>query len=392
MNLLKTILAFTLLCSPALRAVEVTLVSVNGEEISGPLTAIDAGTGFTVGGKTLKLEEAAEVRFPGKGEIKAESGTQVMLLTGSAINAKIVSGNEKALKINSPLLGEIEIKNNAIKGMIFTRGDIPENKFNDFFAGSDPDKDSILTPKAEKQTGFMVSLSDKALDFDQEGQKRSIPFEQLGALRYAELEKFKPLTGVQGSVTLSDGSKLTGVLSGLKGEKLDLKVYEDQMISVPMEAIRALALAGGKLIYLSDFPALNVEEKPLVGGFPVIFHWKKNKAVTGGVMKIAGKEYARGIGVHAYAKITLRLEGQYEKLLVDPGLDDTGLSGPGCEWRIVGDGKDLAKGEAKLGQAPTPGKFDVKGVKVLELIADFGPDNDDAGDHLNWANARLVKN
>ena len=392
MRMLNWIVSLAVLLAPALSAVDVTLVSVNGEEISGPLTAVDPGTGFTVGGKTLKLEEAAEVRFPGKGEVKTESGTQVLLLTGSTINAKIVSGNEKALKMQSPLLGEFEIKNNAIKGVVFTRGDIPDSKFAGFFAGSDPDKDSILTPKAEKQVGFMVSLSDKALEFDQEGQKRPIPFEQLGALRFAELEKFKPLMGVQGSVTLSDGSKLTGVMNGLKDEKLELKVYEDQNLSVPVDAIRALTLAGGKLIYLSDFPALTVEEKPLVGGFPVIFHWKKNKAVTGGPLKIAGKEYSRGLGVHAYAKVTLNLEGQYEKLLVEPGLDDTGLNGPGCSWRIVGDGKELAKGEAKLGQAPTQGKFDVKGVKTLELIADFGPDNDDAGDHLDWANARLVKN
>jgi hypothetical protein len=30
-------------------------------------------------------------------------------------------------------------------------------------------------------------------------------------------------------------------------------------------------------------------------------------------------------------------------------------------------------------------------ARQLELVCDYGPDDDDAGDHLDWANARLLK-
>jgi hypothetical protein len=60
-------------------------------------------------------------------------------------------------------------------------------------------------------------------------------------------------------------------------------------------------------------------------------------------------------------------------------------------WKISVDGKEAASGVAKPGEPAKPQKIDVKDAKELELVCDYGPDEDDAGDHFDWANARLIK-
>ena len=108
-------------------------------------------------------------------------------------------------------------------------------------------------------------------------------------------------------------------------------------------------------------------------------------------MRIGKTPYPRGLGVHAYCKLRFDLAGAYKKFKVDVGLDAAAASGAACAWQVKADGKVLAKGEAKAGAPAKKLALQLNGAKSLELICDFGPDRDDAGDHLDWAGARLVK-
>jgi hypothetical protein len=123
----------------------------------------------------------------------------------------------------------------------------------------------------------------------------------------------------------------------------------------------------------------------------VLFRWRKDAAVTGERLRLGRKDYLRGLGVHAYCKLTFALGGQYARLLAEVGLDAGAVSGAVCSWKVVADGKELEHGEARAGGEPRKLALNVAGAKVLELICDFGPDRDDAGDHLDWADARLLR-
>ena len=61
-----------------------------------------------------------------------------------------------------------------------------------------------------------------------------------------------------------------------------------------------------------------------------------------------------------------------------------------CVIRVLGDGKTLfEKLDARGDQIPADLKLNVAGVHELTLEVDYGR-NDDVGDRVAWANARLL--
>jgi len=371
-------------------ALDVTVVQVDGDEVSGALGKAEAGA-ITVAGKDIKLADIAEVRAQGAAKPALPAKPRITLRNGDMLYADIVEGGEKGLKIKQEVLGDLDIKSNSLRGIVFpTRSAAAEAVLDAFLAKEGLNEDLLLSPKGESVGGFMEQFTDKELVMEVGGQKRTLPYEQVAAFRFATTEKAAAPQGVQAVLRLSDGSVLSGALEGLAGGKFNLKNADGSLWSVPEKALYSIEIRGGKLVFLSDLKA-QAEEKPLVGGMPVVRRWRVNASVTGEGLKIGRKEYARGLGVHSWCKLTYDLGGAYGTFLAEAGLDASATSGAVCAYQVLGDGKELAAGEARAGEAPKKIKAAVAGVKTLELICDFGSDNDDAGDHFNWADARLVK-
>ena len=117
-----------------------------------------------------------------------------------------------------------------------------------------------------------------------------------------------------------------------------------------------------------------------------------NKNIADGKpLKIAKKEYLRGLCTHANSRIVYDLEGQYSRFQSWIGVDSS-VSGS-VIFEIYLDGK-------KIYNSPLIVKsdfdyqgwvdVDVKGGKKLELVVTDGGDGINA-DHADWAEARLIK-
>ncbi len=115
-----------------------------------------------------------------------------------------------------------------------------------------------------------------------------------------------------------------------------------------------------------------------------------DKAVTGKPLSIGGQKFERGLGTHTDSLVRLQLKGGAEKFLAFVGVDDGATSDhASISFRVVGDGKVLFRVSGmKRGQAARKVEVDVKGVKMLLLIADSR--GDIAYGHADWADARLL--
>lgn len=113
---------------------------------------------------------------------------------------------------------------------------------------------------------------------------------------------------------------------------------------------------------------------------------RKNLAVTGKPLRIADKEFARGIGTHAPSEFIVQLDGKATVFTAQVGIDAaaTDPSAASLEFVVVGDGRDLWKsGRCKHGEATRRCKVDLAGVRILELlVTDLGDGNN--SDHANW--------
>ena len=126
---------------------------------------------------------------------------------------------------------------------------------------------------------------------------------------------------------------------------------------------------------------------------PIVQGWgqpQADKAVTGQPLAIGGKKFERGVGTHTDSIVRLQLKGGAEKFSAFVGVDDAaGSDHASISFRVIGDGKTLFRSPAmKRGQAARKVEVDVKGVKLLLLIADSG--GDVSYGHADWAEAKLL--
>lgn len=87
-------------------------------------------------------------------------------------------------------------------------------------------------------------------------------------------------------------------------------------------------------------------------------------------LRIAGRTYGHGIGVHANSRLEVRAGRQFSRFTVAAGVDDSATSSGKVVFRLYGDGKPL-HASAPIGRGEAPARIDVRvtGIEVLELVA-----------------------
>lgn len=118
---------------------------------------------------------------------------------------------------------------------------------------------------------------------------------------------------------------------------------------------------------------------------------RARRAAFGEPLRVAGRAYRHGVGMHATTTWTLPLEGTATRLTGLAGVDDEPKTHAGSvEFLVLADGRQLwASGTMTTGDEPRPFDLDLTGAQALELRltdAGDGPDSD----HGDWLDARVA--
>ena len=204
--------------------------------------------------------------------------------------------------------------------------------------------------------------------------------------------------GVAGYHIYMDGVKIgstngetqytvTGLNAGV-GYAFKVSAYDaagnESPASLPISAKTELP-SDVSFVYLSD-----LEWVSATAGFGEV---RRDASSSGGTLTINGVKYGKGIGTHAESEIIYHLEGQYTRFVADVGTDDavTDMNMGTISFEVWLDGAKVF--DSGIMNPAMPAKsvdVDVTGANELKLIVTEGGDND-AGDHANWADARLIK-
>jgi hypothetical protein len=204
---------------------------------------------------------------------------------------------------------------------------------------------------------------------------------------------------------MTDGSEIRGTPKSYgAGGLAFVDLYKTER-TVAAGKVAGLYFKNGRVIYLSDLAPFKVDEnanyiraaEPLPGDLS--FPWQRDaNAGDGGRLRIRGQEFRKGIGVHARSSLTFALEGGFSKFQAVVGIDDhavrlTGQDPVGnVNFVISGDGKVLERRDGVTSRtAPASLSVDVRGVKELVLLVDFGEDRSGQGDFADWALARIIR-
>ena len=106
---------------------------------------------------------------------------------------------------------------------------------------------------------------------------------------------------------------------------------------------------------------------------------------------MGGQTYPRGIAVHSRSVLTYDLNGRYATFEAVVGFDDASHGQGRVDCRVLADDKEIyANPDLRAIDPPAKLSVPVAGAEQLKLVVDYGK-NQDTGDRVIWANARLYR-
>ena len=358
--------------------------------------------------RTIPLSEIKSVRF--QPTPTRTRGTKVLLVNGDWARGVITGGDDESLQLRSAGLGELTISLDLIQAVIPETSPELERQL-EATIQTDSTYDFVVQKDASYK-GEIQSIQPGrvVIDTDVEGGTRvgthSLRLAEVQMVTVALIDEPPPdPAGLHVAASLIDGSRVRGELQAYMNGVLKLKhpLSEDGVLAIESNRLAELSVKNGSFVYVSDLdPATLKQEFP--SGFlfdAETWGYKRDTNVTGGPLKLGGRVFEKGLGVHSYSELNYRLEGGFATFRCVVGLDDSvrrlGMPGfGGAVFRVLLDGKPAKEvGDAGLGlrkdSDPKELEIDVRGAKTLTLIVDFDPTSLHVLGRADWADAHLIR-
>jgi hypothetical protein len=158
-------------------------------------------------------------------------------------------------------------------------------------------------------------------------------------------------------------------------------------VSLPRQLVARLDYSNDKLAYLSDLEPLKVVQKSTLDR---IDHYRRDKNLDDGPLRLAGQHYTKGLALHAHTELVYDLDGKFKEFKAVLGVDDMVGGDSHAVVKVEGDGRELFAGTITRKDKPRPLSLDVKGVKHLRLVVG-SRGLFTLGDHVNFADAKVSK-
>ncbi|WP_169977229.1 NPCBM/NEW2 domain-containing protein [Tautonia rosea] len=189
-------------------------------------------------------------------------------------------------------------------------------------------------------------------------------------------------------LSMTEDQALSGFWRAIDGTTWTIETVWGATLKVPASEVQSVRFQGTRMTYLSDLEPARVEQTPYFGR---LIPWRRDESLRGGPLTINGQTFDRGLAVHSHCELTYDLNGRFSTFETLVGFDDTtrGLGRVDC--RVFADDAEIFANPDLRAETPaTTLRLSVAGAQTLRLVVDYGPDQD-AGDRLIWANARLYR-
>ena len=416
------LLAFASLLPAAHAAGPVKVVLNDGREAQGPWSAVRDGSIALEGApEAFPLHEVSAVILHEDGPAEALDDGPVLFFrdgerlaarvasaAGALVTVEVASKPDAGAPATAPTPAPVGLRLPAeiIAGFRLREAHRDDDLFETDLAvargpatGPRRSVDAVYVRRASgllRVEGTLRSLDAEYLSMEIGGEARRIRRQLvLGAL-LAPIASRAVDGDVPAVVELRSGGHIPATLAGLRveGERRDallrFRGLDEAPQPIPLERIARIRFASDRIAFLSSLVPVRVEEVPLLGSSHP-FPWRRDLAASGAPLKMAGRSYRKGIGVHPRTVLEYDIGGTYRTFAAVIGLDGSAGKGSAVTFRVVADGKELLRKDMTQGEPPEAVALPLTGVKRLALELDFGPDGMDVGDHADWADARVAR-
>ncbi len=311
---------------------------------------------------------------------------------GDLLKGRVLKGNPEEVSIATAWQPALDVPIVQVRGILFD-GVAPEvkTKYEEQLARPGADDFALVLSRdggLAEISGRMQGLTDSGMKIVYEGQERSIKLERVQAVVLAAHPATRVWKGPFQIFRMASGDLLSAAWLALGDKTYQMKSAWGRDIEVPREAVVEITGRNTKMVNVSELTPLAIEQVPY---FDRLIPYVRDKSWNNRPLKIEGKTYLRGLAVHSRTVLTYDLGGEFATFRTLLGFDEDAGDRGRVVCRVFADDKELfAKPDFRASEKPVPVEVSVKGAKQLKLEVDFGED-EDVGDRVIWANARLYR-
>lgn len=381
-----------LLLSAVLQLPATEIETLKGERHAGQLVELSDSAAVVKQGEksvSVPLASVLEVRFPAAPPAEPSIGARVALVDGSRLTAgRFTVAGDKARCETA--FGPLAL---AVSRLSAVRFGVSTSRLDESWKSllARESTSDLVVVKKEDVLDFLAGVTGdvgEKINLLLEGDEVPVAREKVYGIIYHRRVPSLPKSVCQ--VRLTGGDVLEAAQVSFGSGKASVRLVAGPEVAVPEALVAAIDYSVSKIKYLSDLKPRDVKYVPFWEIF--LYEYRRDRSLDGPPITLKGKSYPRGLAMHSKSTLRFRIAGEYTRFLATAGIDDSVAElGHSVQLVICGDGKTLFDGEIKGREAPRPLDLDVTSVRDLEIVVDFGSDISDIGDHLDLADAKLVK-
>lgn len=251
--------------------------------------------------------------------------------------------------------------------------------------------DVVFLKNGDRLAGELLGLDGSSLRLQTTVGKTEIERSGVRAVGFnSELISFPKAEGKRMLFTLDDGSRVTGHNVRLTSEGvIEIEALFGRPLSVPLSAVVTIRFLGGRAEYLSDLEPAEYRFTPyLAARWPL----KNDSNVIGGPLRLQGREFPKGLGMHSQSAVTYKLDGKYQRFQAVIGIDDAAERQGSVVFAVEVDGKRVFESGVLTGSDPPQAiaPIPLRGADRLTLIVEFGPFGD-VRDYADFCDPVLIR-
>jgi hypothetical protein len=371
---------------------------VEGPAFTAPLLEIrDDGRTFVfaVDGarRSVPVEQLVQLRraLP-DAAVQSASSSFFLLTGGNRLGGKLVKATEDALTVESSLFGSIEIPLEVVRAIVLLVPNDPaaRHQMVQRLTAHDEPNDLVLLENGDTFLGTFLQMDDAHLMLETSAGELSIARDTVAAIAMNPQLVARPvLDGLRGVVQLQQGSRLTVRLPEFHDGRFELQTAFGTALTIDAAQLLSLQVLGGKVQYLSDLEPAGYHHTPFLG---LSWPWMRDRSVGGRTLRMGGRPFAKGLGVHSRSELTYDLAGEYRRFDATIGIDDETQRAGSVIFRVLVDGQERWASPVVRGADPPRelDPIDLIGAKQLTLVVEFA-DRGDVQDHADWGDARIIR-
>ncbi|MHC4716937.1 MAG: NPCBM/NEW2 domain-containing protein, partial [Planctomycetota bacterium] len=306
--------------------------TVGGEAFTGRLVAIDAARArfaTAAGARSVPLRDLWTVRLAEPKDLMATADAAVLVLRRPRRGRLAVKGLTVAdgrISGDSALLGRFRLDVGLVEAIYLPpphgtpgacrdahlRLALPGTR-QDFLVAEDKQGKWIPMP------GVLKGISGTKVTFHVGGADRTIDLAGVRVIQLARASTTTAPSAPRGELIGVDGSAVPFAKIALTGPTLSVSSPHLTAPAVKPASVAAIRFGSDRVVYLSDLDPAKVSQ---AGLFDVTFPFRRDRSSSGKPIRLGGKTYDRGLGLHSRCRLTYDLGGRFAVLTALAGIDD----------------------------------------------------------------------